>query len=141
MASEVLNFFQASLRNCINCVHCDDHFFIFTEQNQPGTWILANGLLYQHILYPGQKSHSPTGPGATLTKIGKLYKSVHMINKTQAPRAMVRSLSQQGQLPSIKHFASPKLVNSVKVRETIRACIGAVVLGKGVNFFSHINAR
>ena len=26
---EVLNFFQASLRNCINCVHCDDHFFIF----------------------------------------------------------------------------------------------------------------
>ena len=26
---EVLNFFQASLRNRINCVHCDDHFFIF----------------------------------------------------------------------------------------------------------------
>ena len=26
---EVLNFFQASLRNCINCVHCDDHCFIF----------------------------------------------------------------------------------------------------------------
>ena len=26
---EVLNFFQASLRNCINCVHCDNHFFIF----------------------------------------------------------------------------------------------------------------
>ena len=26
---EVLNFFQASLRNCINCVHCADHFFIF----------------------------------------------------------------------------------------------------------------
>ena len=25
---KVLNFFQASLRNCINCVHCDDHFFI-----------------------------------------------------------------------------------------------------------------
>ena len=22
-------FFQASLRNCINCVHCDDRFFIF----------------------------------------------------------------------------------------------------------------
>ena len=26
---EVLNFFQASLRNCINCVHCNNHFFIF----------------------------------------------------------------------------------------------------------------
>ena len=26
---EVLNFFQGSLRSCINCVHCDDHFFIF----------------------------------------------------------------------------------------------------------------
>ena len=25
-----MNFFQASLRNCINCVHCDDHFFIST---------------------------------------------------------------------------------------------------------------
>ena len=22
---------QASLRNCINCVHCDNHFFIFTS--------------------------------------------------------------------------------------------------------------
>ena len=26
---EVQNFFQASLRNCISCVHCEDHFFIF----------------------------------------------------------------------------------------------------------------
>ena len=26
---EFLNFFQASLRNCINCIHYDDHFFIF----------------------------------------------------------------------------------------------------------------
>ena len=25
-------FFQASLRNCINCVHCDDHFFISFPQ-------------------------------------------------------------------------------------------------------------
>ena len=25
---EVLNLFQASLCNCMNCVHCDDHFFI-----------------------------------------------------------------------------------------------------------------
>ena len=30
---EVLNFFQASLRNCINCVHCDDHFFISINTN------------------------------------------------------------------------------------------------------------
>ena len=22
-------FFQASLRNCINCIHCNNHFFIF----------------------------------------------------------------------------------------------------------------
>ena len=29
--AEVLNFFQASLRNCINYVHCDDHFFIFNK--------------------------------------------------------------------------------------------------------------
>ena len=32
---EVLNFFQASLRNGINCVHCDDHFFIFTLSIYP----------------------------------------------------------------------------------------------------------
>ena len=31
---EVLNFFQASLRNYINCVHCDDHFFIFISFSQ-----------------------------------------------------------------------------------------------------------
>ena len=30
-----MNFFQASLRNCINCVHCDDHFFIFTLSIYP----------------------------------------------------------------------------------------------------------
>ena len=30
---EVLNFFQSSLRNCINCVHCDDHFYIFIFRN------------------------------------------------------------------------------------------------------------
>ena len=29
LSVEVLNFFQASLRNCINWVHCDEHFFIF----------------------------------------------------------------------------------------------------------------
>ena len=26
---EVLNFFSGLFRNCINCVHSDDHFFIF----------------------------------------------------------------------------------------------------------------
>ena len=30
---EVLNCFQASSRNSINCVHCDDHFFIFIFRN------------------------------------------------------------------------------------------------------------
>ena len=28
---EVLNFIRASLCNCINCVHCDDHSFIFVS--------------------------------------------------------------------------------------------------------------
>ena len=26
--TQLFNFFQASLRNCINYIHCDDHFFI-----------------------------------------------------------------------------------------------------------------
>ena len=30
---EVLNFFQGSLRNCINCVHCDDHFFFIFKNS------------------------------------------------------------------------------------------------------------
>ena len=28
LKSRIFFFFQASLLNCINCVHCDDHFFI-----------------------------------------------------------------------------------------------------------------
>ena len=40
---EVLNFFQASLRNCINCVHCDDHFFIFIFRNIH--YVHINGML------------------------------------------------------------------------------------------------
>ena len=29
LKKKVLNFFQASLRNCIHSVHCDDHLLIF----------------------------------------------------------------------------------------------------------------
>ena len=40
---EVLNFFWASLGNCINCVHCDNHFFIF------GTYsVLLISHIYDH---------------------------------------------------------------------------------------------
>ena len=52
-------FFQASLRNCINCVHCDDHFFIFKtiinqncdQTRQPDMYIQCIALLYifKHI--------------------------------------------------------------------------------------------
>ena len=41
------NFFQASLRNCINCVHWDDHFFIFklfTVSIKRGMFLLANSV-------------------------------------------------------------------------------------------------
>ena len=39
---EVLNFFfQASLRNCINCVHCDDHFFIFISFSAVHIWFIS----------------------------------------------------------------------------------------------------
>ena len=38
--------FQASLRNCINCVHCDDHFFIFRNVIAttlfPSPWTIGN---------------------------------------------------------------------------------------------------
>ena len=40
---EVLNFFQASLRNCINCFHCDHHFFIFK--------IFINTANNPHLIY------------------------------------------------------------------------------------------
>ena len=38
--------FQASLRNCINCVHCDDHFFVFRNVIVttlfPSPWTIGN---------------------------------------------------------------------------------------------------
>ena len=34
-------FFQASLHNCINCVHCDDHFFIFISFPQFMLWFIS----------------------------------------------------------------------------------------------------
>ena len=37
----VLNFFQASLRNCINWVHCDDHFFIFNFISAVRIWFIS----------------------------------------------------------------------------------------------------
>ena len=37
---EVMNFFQASFRNCINCVHCDDHFFIFKSFQKRTVFVL-----------------------------------------------------------------------------------------------------
>ena len=41
-------FFQASLRKCINCVHCDDHFFIFRTLTTLTTWkkIVSPGRIY-----------------------------------------------------------------------------------------------
>ena len=36
-------FFQASLRNCINCVHCDDHFYIFRSRYVNKPWSCKNG--------------------------------------------------------------------------------------------------
>ena len=44
---EVLNFFQASLRNCINCVHCEDHFFIFKLKQCWSSYVLY--LLVSYI--------------------------------------------------------------------------------------------
>ena len=43
---EVLNFFQASLRNYINCVHYDDHFFIFKVKYNNKHTNLLNNLLF-----------------------------------------------------------------------------------------------
>ena len=37
-------FFQASLRNCINCVHCHDHFFIFIITHLLLTWVQAHAV-------------------------------------------------------------------------------------------------
>ena len=37
-------FFQASLRNCINCVHCHDHFFIFIITHLLLAWVQARAV-------------------------------------------------------------------------------------------------
>ena len=51
---EVLNFFQASLRNCINCVHCEDHLFIFKNLG------LGNLARHSFSLFDGNKSRPHT---------------------------------------------------------------------------------
>ena len=38
-------FFQASLRNCINCVHCHDNFFIFIITHLLPAWIGCRHVL------------------------------------------------------------------------------------------------
>ena len=50
---EVLNFFQASLHNCINCVHCDDHFFIFISFPQFIYDLFHTSLAKKVLLYNG----------------------------------------------------------------------------------------
>ena len=53
---EVLNFFQASLRNCINCVHCDNHFFIFGTYSVlliSHKWVFSYMYMAQMIISRG----------------------------------------------------------------------------------------
>ena len=52
-AVEVLNFFQAFLRNCINCVHCDDHFFIFIISSLVVNRARLNLYLMKGALFSG----------------------------------------------------------------------------------------
>ena len=53
---EVLNFFfQASSYNCINCVHCDDHFFIFISFPQVISDLFHISLTYGLYSYRPQK--------------------------------------------------------------------------------------
>ena len=46
---EVPNFFQASLRNCMNCVHCVDHFFIFVEVIVDRKVLFHGWLIYSYL--------------------------------------------------------------------------------------------
>ena len=48
---EVLNFFQASSCNCINCVHCGDHFFIFKTEHVTPLFIECS-LVASWTAYP-----------------------------------------------------------------------------------------
>ena len=41
----VLDFFQASLRNCINCVHSDDHFFILISFHFRSTYMIHSYII------------------------------------------------------------------------------------------------
>ena len=40
---------EASLRNCINCVHCDDHFFIFVEVIVDRKVLFHGWLIYSYL--------------------------------------------------------------------------------------------
>ena len=71
-------FFQASLRNCINCVHCDNNFFIFWTSiagKKPFSWLKYRKLdLYRLRRYS-------TWNRARLCCIRKSWSKVKLIGR------------------------------------------------------------
>ena len=49
-------FFQSSLRNCINCVHCEDHFFVFISAVH--IWFISYIINLQEYTYLGTRISS-----------------------------------------------------------------------------------
>ena len=74
---KVLNFFffLASLRNCINWVHCDDHFFIFTNHFGGNYWE-AQSKNKQVALSERLNQASLLVEGCTITEICLQFISV-----------------------------------------------------------------
>ena len=72
---EVLNFFQASLRNCINCVNCDDHFIFISF-----SFHFHSSYIIFHISWTLIFSREPMNPQLTCSQQQWLHSSVGRVS-------------------------------------------------------------
>ena len=87
---EVLNFFQASLRNCTNCVHCDDHFFIFVEEFSFSFLIVATNFTNTQVQYTLYSKQPKRGLlDVNITRVSLIWKGMNSkfasVGETEVP--------------------------------------------------------
>ena len=92
-------FFQVSLRNCINCVHCDDHFFIFKP-----SFVISNFKNVKIILWCSSKNifTDPLSESCLKTK----QKTPTAFKKGTTCSVIISSVNSKVALLSLSQLAS-----------------------------------
>ena len=143
---EVLNFFQASSCNCINCVHCGDHFFIFKTEHVTPLFIECS-LVASWTAYPVFfiTFQAPQGLHWTMLIMDFLKKStvgiyvsvvrIFLQNKHLTWKLMVGNHLQLRLQP----FKTPcQTIQRTTLQWTIIVQMQAL---KSLNFFSHAHDK